>query len=112
MVRDKNNRLKRGIPFYAYYIICKETGDPCYHAHIIMKIQDEYADHVNNYINLYTGNVIEQLETQKDVRKMIVYMLRKGNLVIYADDHRMIPTPYNVNMNKDHFEISNAVHVF
>jgi hypothetical protein len=62
-----------------------------------------YADQVNSCINLYTGNVIKKLETDRDVEKMIFYMLRKGNLVIYADDERLLPTPYNVNLNVELF---------
>jgi hypothetical protein len=33
-----NNHLKRGIPFYAYYIICKEEKDIHYHLHMILNI--------------------------------------------------------------------------
>lgn len=70
---------------------------------MLLRIQDEYSCHVGNYIKLFTGNNLENLKTKKDVKKMIKYMLRKGNLVINADDERLLPTPYNLNVNKKHF---------
>ena len=103
LVRDENIRLKRGIPFYAYYVICKAEDDTCYHAHMIMRIQERYAIPVNSYMQILTGNYIKKLETDIDVIKMINYMLKKGNCVIDSDDPRLIPTGYNLGMNMEVF---------
>lgn len=101
MVFDRENRrIKKGIPFYAYYVICKQADDSCYHIHMIMRLQEQYANAVGNYIWILTGNKIEKLDTDKDVEKMVNYMLRKGNCVIDSDDPRMIPTGYNLKINK------------
>ena len=104
LVIDENRRLKRGIPFYAYYVICKAEDDTCYHAHMIMKMQERYTIPVNNYIQILTGNKIEKLETDIDVIKMINYLLKKGNCVINSDDPRLIPTGYNLGVNTDVFD--------
>ena len=103
IVVDHQGNIKKGIPFYAYYVICKQSDEPCYHVHIIMKIQEEYEHEVDNFLRLNAGGGLEKLETDTDVIKMIKYMLRKGNLVINSDDERLIPTSYNVNVEKKHF---------
>ena len=103
LVYDNQGSLKSGIPFYAYYIICKQTDEPCYHVHIIMKIQEEYEHEVDNFFRLNAGGGVEKLETDTDVIRMIKYMLRKGNLVVDSDDERMLPTGYNLNIKNDHF---------
>ena len=100
--RDKRKTI-RGIPFYAYYVICKQDDDDCYHAHIIMRIQERYAKAVNSYIEILTGNCIKKLGTDEDVIKIINYMLKKGNCVIDSDDSRLIPTGYNLKIDKKNF---------
>jgi hypothetical protein len=108
LVYDNQGNLKSGIPFYAYYIICKQLDEPCYHVHIIMKIEEEYEHVVDNFLRLNAGCGLEKLETETDVIRMIKYMLRKGNLVIDSDDVRMIPTGFNLKVKKDHFKLSNS----
>ena len=103
LVFDNYGNLKSGIPFYAYYILCKQTDEQCYHVHIVMKIHEEYEHEVDNFFRLNAGGGLEKLETESDVIKMINYMLRRGNLVIDSDDERMLPTGYNVRMNSDIF---------
>ena len=102
-LKEKNRKRRHGIPFYAYYVICKQADDACYHAHMIMMIQEQYAVPVNSYIWILTANKIEKLETDTDKIKMINYMLMKGNCVLDSDDPRMIPTGYNLKVNKRHF---------
>jgi len=102
-VVTKHNNLKFGIPFYAYYVISKEEYQMHYHAHIIMNIRRHYENDLRNFVKSLTGNKLEILETKKDERIMIKYMLRKGNLVIDSDSEYLIPTGYNLGVNKKHF---------
>ena len=102
-VIDHTGNLKIGIPFYAYYVICKQSGEPCYHAHMIMKIQGQHWNQVDNFIRRRTGNEVYQLKEREDVVRMINYMLMKGNLVADSDNVFMIPTGYNLRMNTDIF---------
>ena len=103
LVRDENNRMKKGIPFYGSYVICKEEKDAHYHAHVVLNFQERYFDYVKYYIELLTSRDLKRLETKDDQVRMIKYMLRKGNLVIDSDNELLIPTGYNLNVNKDHF---------
>ena len=68
-----------------------------------MNIRRHYEDDLRNFIKSLTGNKLEILETKKDERKMIRYMLRKGNLVIDSDSEYLLPTGYNLGVNKKHF---------
>lgn len=103
LVIDHQGNNKEGIPFFSYHVICKQSDEPCYHVHIIMKIEEEYEHVVDNYLRLNTGGGLEKLENGTDVLRMVKYMLKKGNLVVDSDDERMLPTGYNLKMNKDHF---------
>lgn len=102
-VRDDDGELKMGIPFYAYYVICKQENDRHYHAHMIFNIQEKYEDYVYKYINSVTGKLTAKLETKVDVVRMIKYMLRKGNYIVDADDERLLPTGYNLGVKKSRF---------
>jgi hypothetical protein len=97
------NRLKRGIPIYAYYLICKTGLDTCFHAHIIMNIPIQYEEPVRNYIELFTDKELLKLETPLDAKRHILYMLRKGNFMVDSDNQYLLPTPYNLGVNRKHF---------
>lgn len=102
-VIEDNGSIKFGIPFYAYYVICKECDEPHYHAHMIFNIPEKYEDFIYKYIMSATGNLTGKLETVADVKRMIKYMLKKGNCVIDSNDLRLIPTGYNLKIDKKHF---------
>ena len=56
----------------------------------------------------------------KDLRALLVLLkffvsiwktrqiLKKGNFLLTSDDERLLPTPYNLNVNKKHFVISTS----
>ena len=102
LVSDGNG-FKHGIPFYAYYLICKADLDRAYHAHAIMNIPEKYEGSVSNYMEIYTGNGLLKLETPLDAKKHIKYMLRKGNFIVGSDSEYLLPTPYNLGVNRKHF---------
>jgi hypothetical protein len=102
-VVTKHNNLKFGIPFYAYYVISKEEQDMHYHAHIILNIRQHYEDDLRNFVECLTGNKLIRLKTKKDETQMIYYMLGKGNLVIDSDNEYLLPTGYNLGVDKRHF---------
>jgi hypothetical protein len=103
IVNNETNRLKRGIPFYAYYLICKEDLDKCYHAHVIMNIPSQYEGPVRNYIEHITDKELLKLETPLDAKRHILYMLKKGNFMVDSDSQYLLPTPYNLGVNRKHF---------
>jgi hypothetical protein len=97
------NCIKRGIPFYAYYLICKADLDKAYHAHVIMNIPEQYEGSVSSIIEIITGKNLLKLETPLESKKHIKYMLRKGNFMVDSDNQYLLPTPYNLGVNRKHF---------
>ena len=102
LVRDGND-FKHGIPFYAYYLICKAELDKAYYAHVIINIPMQYEGAVSNYMEICTGNGLLKLKTPLDVKKHIKYMLRKGNFLVDSDSQYLLPTPYNLGVKRKHF---------
>ena len=86
---------------------CKEEKDIHYHLHMILNTPQEYEELLTHFFELFTGGKLLKLETKEDVIKMIIYMLKKGNFVMNSDDEKLLPTPYNLKVNKKHFSISN-----
>ena len=103
LVPDRHNKNRRGTPFYAYYVISKQEGDIHYHAHVLFNVHEHYAKYVISYIELFTGGKVIKLETKEDTKRMIWYMLRRGNLVTDSDDEYLLPTGYNLGVDKRHF---------
>ncbi len=103
LVRNKNSS-KYGIPIYAYYLICKADLDRAYHAHVIMNIPERYEGSVSNYIEIITGKNFLSLETPLDAKRHILYMLKKGNFMVDSDSEYLLPTPYNLGVNRKHFK--------
>ena len=103
LVPDGHKKFKRGIPFYAYYVISKQEDDLHYHAHVIFNVPEHYAEDVISYIEFFIGGNVIKLKTKTDEVTMIKYMLRKGNLVIDTDDQYLLPTGYNLGVDKKHF---------
>lgn len=103
LVRDRHNRTRKGIPFYAYYVISKEVKDIHFHVHIILNFHEHYLEYVQNYIEFFIESKLLRLETKEDAKRMINYMLRKGNLLIDSDNEYLIPTGYNLGVDKRHF---------
>jgi hypothetical protein len=103
LVYDRHKKSRRGIPFYAYYVISKKESDIHYHAHVLFNIHEHYSEHVISYIEFFIGGKVLRLETKEDTKRMIWYMLRRGNLVIDSDNEYLLPTGYNLWVDKRHF---------
>jgi hypothetical protein len=54
-------------------------------------------------MSFFIGGKVLWLETKEDAKRMIIYMLRKGNLVIDSDDQYLLPTGYNLGVDKRYF---------
>jgi hypothetical protein len=68
-----------------------------------MNIPKQYEGSVSNYMEILTRNGLLKLETPLDVKKHIKYMLRKGNFMVDSDNEYLLPTPYNLGVNRKHF---------
>ena len=75
LVRDRRNKYRRGIPFYAYYVISKQEHDIHYHAHIVFNVHEHYSEAVISYIEFFIGGKVLKLGTKEDAKRMIWYML-------------------------------------